>query len=86
MRKWKYPTKDRRSHILKLATPIILGMLSINILDFCISLLSLKLLNILKVTLLFKAYRYKILTKSALCMSRKSLFPRTDLWSNFSNF
>ena len=33
MRKWKYPNKDRRSHILKLATPIILGMLSINILD-----------------------------------------------------
>ncbi len=28
-----FPTKERRQHIFKLATPIILGMLSINILD-----------------------------------------------------
>ena len=33
MLRWRFPKKDRRSHIFKLATPIILGMLSINILD-----------------------------------------------------
>ena len=33
MLKWNYPNKDRRLHILKLATPIIFGMLSFNVLD-----------------------------------------------------
>ena len=33
MLKWNFPSKDRRRHIIQLATPIILGMLSINILD-----------------------------------------------------
>ena len=33
MFKWKYPNKTRRGQIIRLATPIVLGMLSINILD-----------------------------------------------------
>ena len=33
MFKWDYPSKSRQNKIIRLATPIVLGMLSINILD-----------------------------------------------------